>query len=221
MTKKARAYLPANRFLIVFILALYIIGLLLYPYLPDIMPTHWNINGEVDGYSTKTFYVFFFPSLILGVYLLLTFAPVLDPRTDSYKKFTGVVAGFRTVMVIILALIYLAPMAMALGYPVSVSKIVRFAIGFMLVFIGNYFGKVRHNYTFGIKTPWTLANEEVWNKTHRFSGPLWVAAGFVWILSIFLNDNLAFKIDMAAMILVALIGMVYSYILFRKLADRG
>jgi len=221
MTRKTKTYLPANRFLIVFILALYVIGFLLYPYLPDMIPTHWNINGEVDGYSTKTFYVLFFPSLMLGIYLLMTFAPMLDPRIDNYKKFTAVVAGFRTVMVVIFALIYLATMATVLGYPVSVSKVVRFAIGYMLIFTGNYFGKVRHNYTFGIKTPWTLANEEVWNKTHRFSGPLWVVAGFIWMLSIFLKDNLAFIIDMASLMIVSIIGMVYSYILYKKLADRG
>lgn len=220
MDEKNKHILPLNWSLIVFILAMYLIGLLMYPHLPDMMPTHWNIKGEVDGYSSKLFYIIFFPSMILGTYLLMTFAPKIDPRADSYKKFTGVVAGFRTLLVIIFSVIYLAPMAVALGYPVSVSKVVRLSIGIMLVFIGNYYGKVRHNYTFGIKTPWTLANEEVWNKTHRFSGPLWLGAGFVWIFSILIRDNVAFIIDMAALMGASILGVVYSYIVYKKLADR-
>jgi uncharacterized membrane protein len=217
MAGNKKKFLPINWLLIVFILALYIIGYLLYPLLPDMMPTHWNLKGEVDGYSSKTYYVLFFPSLILALYLLISFAPKFDPRPESYEKFTGVVAVFRTLMVLIFAVIYLAPMALVLGYTVSIAKLIRFSIGILLVFIGNYFGKIRHNYTFGIKTPWTLASEEVWNKTHRTSGPLWVIAGIIWIVSIAIPDKTAFIINMVVLGIATFYGFIYSYILFKKI----
>jgi len=212
--------LPINWFMIALILLLYALGFFLYPHLPERVPSHWNMAGEVDGYSSKTFHVLFFPSLILFLYIVMSFAPVLDPRPESYKKFQNVYEGFRWLMVGFLILLYVATTLFALGYPLSIGKIVRFALGLLLVFIGNYFGKIKHNYTFGIKTPWTLASEEVWNKTHRTSGPLWVVAGFIWMLSVFIAEKLAFPIAMGSLIIVSIYGCVYSYILFQKLKSR-
>lgn len=126
--------------------------------------------STLRNYSRVFFYVF--PTLILGLYLLMSFAPKIDPKAENYKKFQGVFRGFRILIVLVLAGIYVATLLYALGTPLSIGKVSIFTIGLMLIFVGNYFGKVRHNYTFGIKTPWTLANEEVWNRTHRVSGPL-------------------------------------------------
>ena len=150
----------------------------------------------------------------------MAFAPVLDPRPESYKKFQNIYEGFRWLMVGFLILLYVATTLFALGYPLSIGKIVRFALGLLLAFIGNYFGKIKHNYTFGIKTPWTLASEEVWNKTHRVSGPLWVIAGLIWMLSIFIAEKLSFAICMGSLIIVSLYGSIYSYILFNKLKNQ-
>lgn len=215
MDKRQR--LSVNWMVLAMIFGLYFIGAIIYPQLPDMVPSHWNINGEVDGYMSKTAHIIGFPSLILGVYLLMTFAPLLDPKPESYKKFTGVFEGFRFVLVIVLGIFYMATNLVALGYDLPVGKIALLVIGAMFVYLGNYFGKVRHNYTFGIKTPWTLASEEVWNKTHRVSGPLWVITGIIWMLSVFLNERTAFFVDMALLFIVSGYGAVYSYILFKRL----
>lgn len=212
--------LPVSWFVIALILSLYILGYFLYPHLPEQVPSHWNMAGEVDGYSSRTFHVLFFPSMTLFLYIFMSFAPILDPKSENYKKFQSVYEGFRYFMVGFLMLLYMATTLYALGYPLSMGKIVRFAIGLLLVFIGNYFGKIRHNYTFGIKTPWTLASEEVWNKTHRISGPLWVVAGLIWMLSIFITEKLAFAIAMGSIIVVSIYGFAYSYILFQKLKNQ-
>lgn len=212
--------LPVSWFVIALILSLYILGYFLYPHLPEQVPSHWNMAGEVDGYSSRTFHVLFFPSMTLFLYIFMSFAPIFDPKSENYKKFQSVYEGFRYFMVGFLMLLYMATTLYALGYPLSMGKIVRFAIGLLLVFIGNYFGKIRHNYTFGIKTPWTLASEEVWNKTHRISGPLWVVAGLIWMLSIFITEKLAFAIAMGSIIVVSIYGFAYSYILFQKLKNQ-
>lgn len=220
MNDKTKSRLKINWFMIALILSLYVLGYFLYPYLPEQVPSHWNMAGEVDGYSSRTFHVLFFPSLILFLYIIMSFAPALDPRPESYKKFQNIYEGFRWLMVGFLILLYVATTLFALGYPLSIGKIVRFALGLLLAFIGNYFGKIKHNYTFGIKTPWTLASEEVWNKTHRVSGPLWVIAGLIWMLSIFIAEKLSFAICMGSLILVSLYGSIYSYILFNKLKNQ-
>ena len=214
MTKKAR--LPINWFIIALIVFYYILGFVLYPHLPESVPSHWNTAGEVDGYMSKLTHVLFLPSLTLCIYLFMSFAPVIDPKPQNYRKFMGVFEKFRVFMVFFLGVLYISTLLFALGYPVSIGKVVRVTIGVMLIFVGNYFGKIRYNFTFGVKTPWTLANEEVWNKTHRVSGPLWVASGFVWILSVFLSEKMAFWISMGTLIAVSLFGTIYSYIIFRR-----
>ena len=99
MCEKTKFRLPINWLVIALILSLYILGYFFYPYLPERVPSHWNISGQVDGYSSRTFHVLFFPSMILALYVLMSFAPILDPRPENYKKFQGVYEGFRWVMV--------------------------------------------------------------------------------------------------------------------------
>lgn len=218
--KKPRSRLPISKVVFALIIFLYIIGFIMYPRLPDMVPSHWNVSGEVDGYMPKKFYVIFFPSLTLGLYLLMSLAPIMDPRPESYNKFRGVFEGFRIILVLVFTVIYIATLLFALGMPISIAKIINLSLGIMFIFIGNYFGKIRHNYTFGIKTPWTLANEEIWNKTHRVSGPLWVAVGFIWIFSIFLlTEKLAFSVNMVALLLASGFGFIYSFILFKQLKN--
>lgn len=217
VNRKSR--LSINWWILAAILGFYLFGAIVYPQLPDRVPSHWNLSGEVDGYMSKTAHIIGFPSLILGIYLLMTFAPLLDPKPESYKKFTGVFEGFRFILVVILGILYITASLVALGYDLPVGKTSLVVIGAMLVYLGNYFGKVRHNYTFGIKTPWTLASEEVWNKTHRVSGPLWVTTGIIWMLSVFFPQRTAFFVDMALLFIVSAFGTIYSYILFKRLND--
>ncbi|MDN5311757.1 MAG: hypothetical protein PWQ68_730 [Thermoanaerobacteraceae bacterium] len=217
MNEKVRFRLPIKWWMIILIFTLYVVGFILYHKLPDMVPNHWNMAGEVDGYMAKESFIIFFPSLILGLYLLMSLAPMIDPRSDNYKKFKGVFEGFRVLIVLVMIVLYLTSILFALGIPVPIGKVVMLSVGILWVFIGNYFGKVRFNYTFGIRTPWTLASEEVWNKTHRVSGPLWVAAGIIMMLSIFIPDKPAFIIDMTAIAIAGIYGFIYSYWLYNKL----
>ncbi|MFO7152743.1 MAG: SdpI family protein [Bacillota bacterium] len=220
MGEKKRSALPVNWLLLGLIASLYIVGIAVYPRLPDMVPSHWNISGQVDGYMSKTAHIVFLPTMVLGIYLLLSIAPVIDPKPESYEKFRSVYEVFRVILVLIFSTLYIATTLYAIGVPISIGKLMMLIMGLMFVFLGNYMGKIRHNYTFGIKTPWTLANEEVWNKTHRISGPLWVAAGFVWILSLFLKEEIGFFLGMGSIFAVTIFGFVYSYLLFRRIKNQ-
>ena len=96
------------------------------------------------------------------------------------------------------------------------AHIMYITMGLMFILLGNYMPKVKHNYTFGIKTPWTFASEIVWNKTHRMAGPMWVAGGVIMMCGIFMPAKVAFVTMFALIILLVIIPMVYSYLEYKK-----
>jgi uncharacterized membrane protein len=204
-------YIPA---LILFSLAF---GLYMYPELPGKVPTHWNIRGEIDGWTVKSLWVWIFPLFNLGIYALLLLLPSIDPRKQNYAKFSGTYRIIRLVLVLFITLLYLVTIAVALGIPLKVDLLVKVSVSLLFVILGNYMGKVRQNYFVGFKTPWTLANEEVWRKTHRFAGPLWVVIGSIDVVLSFISAAWASITLFASFILMALIPLVYSYLEYRKI----
>lgn len=188
-----------------------LIGLLLWNQLPDTIPTHWDINGEIDGWSSKAFAVFCFPGLLLAVHWLCVFASCADPKSKNYHpKMISLVLWICPVLGLVLnSLVYTA----ALGYQVNVEIIMPLLVGLMFIIIGNLLPKCRQSYTMGIKLPWTLNNEENWNKTHRFGGKVWVAGGVV-LLSTAVWGN--FWLLIVVMVVMVTLPTLYSYLLYRK-----
>lgn len=203
--------------LLVIIAAMLITGAIIYPNLPDQVPTHWNAAGEIDGYSSPLVGAFGIPLLTLGILILLLITPKIDPRKDNYAKFSGVYNLLKVFLVLFMALLYGITLLAAFDQQVNVGLFVKFALGLLFILLGNYFGKIRHNYFFGIKTPWTLANEAVWNKTHRLAGPLWVVAGIVGMIIAFIDHPITFWIFMSCLMVAAIIPTIYSYILYRNI----
>lgn len=204
-------------YIIIIILASLAFGIYVYPQLPDKIPTHWNIHGEVDGWSGKAFGVYFFPLLNLILYPLMILLPRIDPRRQNYLHFSKPYKIIRIVLHIFLAAIYIVTLLVALGYPLRVDFIVRFSVSLLFLIIGNYMGKFKHNYFVGIKTPWTLANEEVWVKTHRFGAPLWVAAGLLGMALSFFQQPWSSYLTFASILVITIVPIIYSYLLYRKL----
>ncbi len=196
------------------------VGLYMYPQLPDKIPTHWNIRGEIDGWTVKSVWVWLLPLLNLGLYALMLLLPRIDPRKENYAKFSGTYRFIRLALVIFMTLIYLVTIAVALGFPLKVDLLVKVSVSLLLVIMGNYMGKVRQNYFVGIKTPWTLAKEEVWRRTHRFTGSLWVAIGSLDIVLSFIPTTWASITLFASFILMAIFPLVYSYLEYCKLPDK-
>lgn len=204
-------------FLWLIIAGLFISSIAFYPYLPERIPIHWNIQGEIDGYASKFWGAFFTPFMALGLYLLFIFLPILDPSKENYAKFAGAYEVIKWMMILFTAVLHGAILAASLGYFPDVTFIIKLAVGFMITVLGNYLGKMRHNYFIGIRTPWTLANEEVWNKTHRFAGPLWALSGLCFIIAAFFNHPAAFWLPMSFLMVVTFLSVGYSYWVFRQL----
>ncbi|MDO7788598.1 SdpI family protein [Desulforamulus aquiferis] len=188
-----------------------------YPYLPDQVPTHWNIKGEVDNYSHKSVAAFILPLLPLGIYLLMTFIPKIDPKKENYLKFASSYEKIRLATVALMVVLNLFTLLVGLGYDINISLMVRIAIPLLIIVIGNYMGKVRYNYTLGFRLPWTLASEEVWNKTHRLGGKLMVAGGLVALLGVFTPPSMGFALVMVGILLPIVVTTVYSFLSYQKL----
>ncbi len=188
-----------------------LIGLLLWNRLPEQIPSHWNINGEIDGWSSKAFAVFFFPSLLLAIHWICVFASCADPKSKNYHpKMIALVLWICPVLGLVLnSLIYAA----ALGYQVNVEIIMPLLVGLMFIIVGNLLPKCRQSYTMGIKLPWTLRNEENWNKTHRFGGKVWAIGGVVIMATAFVG---CFWVLIGVMVVMVAAPTIYSYLLYRK-----
>lgn len=196
---------------------LLVTALIIYPYLPAKVPSHWNIHGNVDGYSSRFFGAFFAPLMNIGIYLLLLFTPVLDPKKNNYPLFAKGYTAIRWGVVLLFSVLYVTSILFALGYPINISFIVKGMVAILFIIIGNYMGQFRHNYFVGIKTPWTLANEEVWQITHRMSSRLWVACGLLCLAMSFIDAVWSGVVYFLAILLMAIVPIVYSYLIFYRI----
>lgn len=189
-----------------------LVGAAVYSRLPETMATHWNLNGEADGWSSRAFAVFGLPGILLAVNLFLPFALKADPKHENMSD-KLVLISLWTIPLVSLLCSGLT-LARGLGYEVRVERWVPIFMGVLFIVIGNYLPKTKQSYTMGIKLPWTLNSEENWNRTHRLAGFLWVLGGVYFIVMSFIGWSLpAFLLPLAVMILVP---TAYSYLLYKK-----
>jgi len=186
-------------------------GVILWNQLPDPMPSHWNASGEIDGWSSKPFAVFGLPFILLAAQWLCVLGTSADPKKNNHPtKIVHLVLWIIPVLSVVMhTFVYL----IALGYGVRMEVVMPILIGLIFTIIGNYLPKCKQNYTIGIKIPWTLNNEENWNKTHRFAGWLWTACGLLVILTGFIGG---FWLFMIVVLLMVFAPIIYSYLLHRK-----
>ena len=188
-----------------------IVGLLLWDKLPDPMPSHWNIHGEVDAWSSKAFMVFGIPALMLALQWVCIFASMADPKYQNYNpKMIKLMFWICPVIGLVLCcMVY----SQAMGYSIPIEVIMPLLIGVLFIIVGNWLPKCQQTYTMGIKLPWTLASKENWNATHRFGGKVWVIGGILTMLTAFLGS---FWVMMVILALMCIIPTVYSYLYYRN-----
>ena len=188
-------------------------GVILWSRQPDVMATHFGANNEVNGYSGKAFAVFGLPVFLLAVHWLCAFVTARDPRKKniSPKMYTLVLWIAPIISLIVAAIVY----PVNLGYQMDITFYMELFLAVLFVVIGNYLPKTRQNYTIGIRIPWTLANEENWNRTHRFAGYIWLIGGillfFICLIRIISPDWL-----IGVILVMALVPCIYSYWLHAK-----
>ena len=186
-------------------------GIMLWNQLPEKMPTHWNMVGQIDGWSSKSFAVFGIPLMMLAFQWICVLATSADPKKEHHPS--KVLHLVFWLIPVISAVLSVLTYAAALGNQVRMEMVMPVFIGLVLAIIGNYLPKCKQNYTIGIKIPWTLNSEENWNRTHRFAGRLWVVCGLAMMLTGFVGG---FWIFLGVVLLMVLAPFIYSYLLHRK-----
>lgn len=187
-----------------------------YSYLPESVPIHWNAQGQVDNYGSKAMaaFIFFLPLLLA---LMFQFLPKIDPKKQNYVKFQKYydifaiffIAFFVVVNGVMLTEI-LKPGTLSIGLVISIG------VSLMLIVLGNMMGKIKHNYFMGIKTPWTLADPDVWNKTHRIGGIMWVVIGILALITSFISTVIFSVILLVGALGSTVVLYILSYVWFKK-----
>lgn len=197
----------------------FLIAFWAYPQLGDRVPTHWNFAGEVNGYSSAFSGAFMLPLILLGIYLMFWIIPKIDPKKANYPDMARIYWISTLSVIFFMTLIHISALGVGLGYFKTLPKWYFSGIGLLFIVLGNYFGKIKFNYFFGIRTSWTLASEEVWYRTHRFAGPIWMVGGILLGIMGFLPTQWVTPLFVAVIILISGVPILYSYIQYRKLSQ--
>ena len=187
-------------------------GAALYSRLPETMATHWDLQGQPNGWSSRAFAVFGLPGILLAFNLLVPFMLRADPKRANMSG--ALVTVTRWIIPVVSLLCSGTTLGYGLGYDVRVERVLPVLLGLLFIVVGNYLPKTKQSYTMGIKLPWTLASEENWNRTHRLAGFLWVLGGVFFVVMSFVGWSLAALLIPLA--LMTLVPTVYSYLLYRK-----
>lgn len=201
--------------IIFIILASFVVGVYLYPQMPDRVASHWNIRGEVDGYMSKFWGLFLMPIISLGVLLIFVLIPRIDPLKANIDKFRKHFDVFIVIISLFLFYLYLLTIFWTKGARFNMTQFLAPAFGVLFYYAGVLIENAKRNWSIGIRTPWTLSSEKVWAKTHQLGGKLFKVSGVIVLLGIILPDY-AFLVLVLPIILSSIYLFVYSYFEYRK-----
>jgi uncharacterized membrane protein len=191
-------------------------GVALWNQLPDPMASHWNASGEVDGYMSKFWGVFLLPLITLGMFMLFMIVPNIDPLKANIAQFRETFNLFIVLIIAFMLYIYGLTLAWSLGYQdFNMSTAMLPFMGVLFIAIGFMLRKAKRNFFIGIRTPWTLSSDFVWDKTHQLGSILFMASGAFTIIGGFFGGMTAFWLMFVPLIGSSLFLVIYSYILYR------
>lgn len=194
-----------------------IAGLLLWDQLPEQMASHWNSNDQVDGYMSKFWGVFLMPLIILGMLALFLVVPGIDPLKANIVQFRGAFNLFIVLISAFMLYMHGLTLAWSLGYQdFKMSAAMLPFLGVVFIFIGYMLRQAKRNFFIGIRTPWTLSSDTVWDKTHQLGSILFMASGALAIIGSFFGGMTAFWLFFVPLMTSTVVLLVYSYILYRS-----
>ncbi|MCD6420021.1 MAG: SdpI family protein [Synergistetes bacterium] len=185
----------------------FVIGVYFYPKLPDVMACHWNSQGEVNGYTSKFWGTFMIPFILLGLFVL--FCKLAGSVPERFGKW------FVPVFFVFMVGVQICVILWNLGFEVKIASVVMIGIGALLFFTGVICKGLRRNRLFGVRTPWALRSERVWDKTQRVGGTAFKITGAVVCIGAFFPKYALFFILMP-IALATVYVMIYSYIEYKR-----
>jgi uncharacterized membrane protein len=203
-----------NAFSLALIAGSFLFSAAVYLWLPDQIPSHWNLAGEVDSTMSKTWGAFMMPLIMLGLYGVFRVIPALSPKGYGIEAANSGFVGIRVAVFSLFALLNVLILLAALGVPIAMGSAVSMAVGGLLAVLGWFLDRLPRNFYVGIRTPWTIVDEDNWTRTHRLGKWLFMAAGFVMVVGGIMRANVF--VIVAAALAAGLVPMVYSYLIYRQ-----
>jgi len=197
------------------VLLAFIISVYFYPQMPEKMATHWNAAGEVDGYMSKSTALLSIPLVLVGIVLLFAIIPKIDPLKANIEKFRKYYDGFIVLLSIFILSIHYQIILWNLGVKISPSVILPVGLGLLFFYIGILCENVKRNWFVGIRTPWTLSNDIVWEKTHKIGGKLFKVVGIIVFIGVFFQRYILLFILVPVLTITAY-TLIYSYLEYQK-----
>jgi uncharacterized membrane protein len=199
-----------------------IISVATYPFLPARIPSHWDAAGQITAYSPKWMNAVLFPALSIGIYILIRGLVAISPKLGNQNPRTNrAVMNLLLVGILLFMLvIQLTVTAFGLNIPIDATLVTSIAMSVLFMFLGNYMGKLRRNFWGGIRTTWTLTSDQVWERTHRFAGWLFVCGGLLGVVISIIPAVRLYGI-LGIVIAVSIISVVYSYVIYQRLETSG
>ena len=192
-------------------------GVLHWNGLPDPMASHWGINDQVNGTMSKFWGVFLMPLISLGLFLLFLLIPAIDPLKANIAKFRGGFNLFIAFMTLFLMYVQGLTLAWNLGFThFKMSESLLPAVGLLFILIGFMIRKAKRNFFIGIRTPWTLSSDKVWDETHRVGSILFMASGAAALVGAFFGGGVAFLLILVPVLVSTVFLVIYSYVLYQR-----
>lgn len=198
------------------VVASIIITAVVFPRLPETIPTHWNLAGQVDGTSGRAWGAWAMPVLLVLTWGMLRWLPAIDPRGQNYSRFASAFEGIMVLVMLFVFAAHVVILGAALGLPVSIDRLAPIGMGLLLMGIGNLLPRARPNWFVGIRTPWTLSSDRVWERTHRVGGYLFVAGGALIVIAGIVAPAWGFRTMIGVCASSGIFLVVYSYIAWRE-----
>ncbi|PED07679.1 SdpI family protein [Bacillus pseudomycoides] len=202
-------------FAIILILITCVAWVISWPHLPNTIATHWS-GGTADGFSSKLTGMMSMVGIMIGCYVFLNVLQKIDPKKENYEKFSKALMMINNSLLVVLFIGNIDIITNGLGYKLFINRVPELLVGILFLIIGNYLPQCKPNFFVGMRNPWTLSNEEVWRKTHRFSGKVFVALGLMMIVSIVVPASWRSYMMLTMILVVVVLTNGYSYILYKK-----
>ncbi|MDH5376116.1 MAG: DUF1648 domain-containing protein [Candidatus Bathyarchaeota archaeon] len=192
----------------------FLIGIYFYPQMPEQIAIHWNISGVADGYSSKVWGLFLVPLISIGLFLLFFVIPKIDPL-KSIERFGKYYWGLVILLLVFMLYVNSVVISWNIGLRFGMFQALAPAIGVLFYYLGVVTEHAKRNWFVGIRTPWTLSNAVVWNKTHKFGGKLFKICGVLAVFGI-VSEWLGLLLIIAPILCVTVYLTVYSYFEYQK-----
>ena len=187
----------------------------LFLWLPDQIPSHWTLAGEVDDTMSRAWGAFMMPLVMLGLYGVFRAIPALSPKGYGIDAANSGFVGIRIAALALFALLNVLILISALGVPIAMDSAISISVGGLLTVLGWFLDRLPRNFFVGIRTPWTIVDADNWARTHRLGKWLFIAAGLAMIVGGIMGTK-AYAVIAVAALVAGLVPMIYSYLIYRQ-----